>query len=178
MWATDTARGPHAARGPYVGHPWCTCMPVCGGAGQKRDEMKWQKWCVSDVCQFLPKKFDVPQTGRRCVLWSLINNKELDLVTISDWWLWYRLMLGHVVDVWLFFLQCLSILCLSVCLSIGLSVSIAVIDWCMVSQYYVQCLSDCLSVCLSVHHPPPLGLIWTVMLVWRKGDINRTVSVL
>jgi len=25
---------------------------------------------------------------------------------------------------------------------------------------------------------PPLGLIWTVMLVWRKGNINRTVSVL
>ena len=25
---------------------------------------------------------------------------------------------------------------------------------------------------------PPLGLIWTVMLVWRKGNINWTVSVL
>jgi len=25
---------------------------------------------------------------------------------------------------------------------------------------------------------PPLGLIWTVMLVWRKGNINSTVSVL
>ena len=24
----------------------------------------------------------------------------------------------------------------------------------------------------------PLGLIWTVMLIWRKGNINRTVSVL
>ena len=24
---------------------------------------------------------------------------------------------------------------------------------------------------------PPLGLVWTVMLVWRKGNINRTVSV-
>jgi len=27
-------------------------------------------------------------------------------------------------------------------------------------------------------HHPPLGLIWTVMLVWRKGNINRTVSML
>jgi len=25
---------------------------------------------------------------------------------------------------------------------------------------------------------PPLGLISTVMLVWRKGNINRTVTVL
>ena len=25
---------------------------------------------------------------------------------------------------------------------------------------------------------PLLGLIWTVMLVWRKGNINRTISVL
>ena len=25
---------------------------------------------------------------------------------------------------------------------------------------------------------PPLGLLWTMMLVWRKGNINRTVSVL
>jgi len=25
---------------------------------------------------------------------------------------------------------------------------------------------------------PPLGLVWTMMLVWRKGNINRTVSVL
>ena len=33
---------------------------------------------------------------------------------------------------------------------------------------------------VSVSPPPypPLGLIWTVMLVWRKGNINRTVSVL
>jgi len=31
----------------------------------------------------------------------------------------------------------------------------------------------------SAHPPyPPLGLIWTVMLVWRKGNSNRTVSVL
>jgi len=27
-------------------------------------------------------------------------------------------------------------------------------------------------------HLPPLGHIWDVMLVWRKGSINRTVSVL
>ena len=150
MWATDTARGPHAARGPYVGHPWCTCMPVCGGAGQKWDEMKWQKWCVSDVCHFLPKKFDVPQTGRRCVLWSLINNKELDLVTISDWWLWYRLMLGHVVDVWLFFLQCLSILCLSV----HRSVCKYCCDWLVHGLTILCSVSLWLSVCLSVCAPP------------------------
>ena len=27
-------------------------------------------------------------------------------------------------------------------------------------------------------HLPPFGHIWDVMLVWRKGNINRTVSVL
>ena len=30
----------------------------------------------------------------------------------------------------------------------------------------------------SIPPYPPLGLIWAVMLVWRKGNINRTVSVL
>ena len=49
---------------------------------------------------------------------------------------------------------------------------------------YVQC-----TICILYHfrnvwrcsHPPPLpphGHIWDVMLVWRKGNIEKTVSVL
>jgi len=43
---------------------------------------------------------------------------------------------------------------------------------------YLQQLTIQLCVLLPNLRYPPLGLIWTVMLVWRKGNINRTVSVL
>ena len=50
------------------------------------------------------------------------------------------------------------------------SSTLEVVRACAVQFYYL----------LNVAQPPkpPLGLIWTVMLVWRKGNINRTVSVL
>ena len=44
----------------------------------------------------------------------------------------------------------------------------------------VPTIASCIQCMAAVAWPPypPLGLIWTVMLVWRKGNINRTVSVL
>jgi len=45
------------------------------------------------------------------------------------------------------------------------------------SMFFFAC--NLLFVCLYFVPPlPPLGLIWDVMLVWRKGNVGKTVSVL